>query len=76
MKILSLFTEGIKLKSYNAYKNVHRTIYISEESIRLLTESPKKSNKEKIQEGTLRVDAHLCRYRSISEKLSRLHGNT
>ncbi|GGI90887.1 TraY domain-containing protein [Legionella impletisoli] len=50
------------------YKDIFVTIKLSAEGNKLLTESCKRAHRKKLQEATLRLEDHLMRFRSISEK--------
>ena len=58
----------MKLNTNNNYKSVFVTIKLSAEGNRLLSESCERSMRKKLQEATLRLEDHLLRFRSISEK--------
>lgn len=61
----------MKFDNKKIYKDVFVTIKLSAEGNKLLTESCKRAHRKKLQEATLRLEDHLMRFRSISEK-----GNT
>tara|TARA_Y100001968_G_scaffold219856_1_gene202619 strand:- start:2488 stop:2784 length:297 start_codon:yes stop_codon:yes gene_type:complete len=50
------------------YKDIFVTIKLSAEGNKLLSESCKRAHRKKLQEATLRLEDHLMRFRSISEK--------
>jgi len=50
------------------YKDVFVTIKLSAEGNKLLTESCKRAYRKKLQEAALRLEDHLMRFRSISER--------
>ena len=49
------------------YPKVYISFQLSEQANKLLTESSARSGRKKIPEAALRLEDHLCRYRSISE---------
>ncbi|HCU5991523.1 MAG: hypothetical protein CMF38_07960 [Legionellaceae bacterium] len=50
------------------YKPVFITIQLSSEANKLLSESAARSHRKKLQEATIRLDDHLIKFHSISEK--------
>ena len=58
----------MELDNKKIYKDVFVTIKLSAEGNKLLTESCKRAHRKKLQEATLRLEDHLMRFRSISEK--------
>lgn len=65
-----VFRRGNKLEFDNKknYKDVFVTIKLSAESNKTLTESSMRSHRKKLQEAKLRLEDHLMRFGSISEK--------
>jgi len=58
----------VKEEQKENYKPVFITIQLSSEANKLLSESAARSHRKKLQEATIRLDDHLMRFHSISEK--------
>lgn len=58
----------VKEEQKESYKPVYITIQLSSEINKLLSESAARSHRKKLQEATIRLDDHLMRFHSISEK--------
>jgi len=59
---------AVKEEQKESYKPVFITIQLSSEVNRLLSESAARSHRKKLQETRLRLEDHLIRFHSISEK--------
>jgi len=59
---------AVKEEQKESYKPVFITIQLSSETNKLLSESAARSHRKKLQEATIRLDDHLMRFHSISEK--------
>jgi len=59
---------AVKEEQIESYKPVFITIQLSSETNKLLSESAARSHRKKLQEATIRLDDHLMRFHSISEK--------
>lgn len=57
------------------YRDVFVTIKLSAEVNKILTESSTRAHRKKLQEARLRLEDHLMRFRSISEKGSTVSNN-